>query len=230
MKKKAISLLCLILAISGGYFLWLKSVAPLVSVVMPVYNRENYVKEALDSILNQSFQDFEVIVVDDGSTDKTLSVLQEYAEKDSRIHVYAHEKNCGVGCARNTAQSHAIGKYLAIMDSDDVMVPQRLERQVRAMEENPDIDAISGRLVNLADPFEQTWAERPFEYRLSQPDNGFLVCLFFANCFGNAGSIIRHSFVKKHDIKYKEQIKVGEDYDYWLQMTVNDGTLAYMGD
>ena len=202
----------------------------MVSVVMPVYNRENYIKEALDSILNQSFQDFEVIVVDDGSTDKTPQILAEYAKKDSRIRVFTHEKNCGVGCARNTAQSHAIGKYLAIMDSDDVMVPQRLERQVRAMEENPDIDALTGRLVNLADPFEQSWAERPFEYHLSESEDGFLACLFFANCFGNVGAIIRHSFVEKHDIRYDTTLKVGEDYDYWLQMTIKGGALSYMGD
>ncbi len=229
MKKTGILWLGLILCVVGGYFLWLKR-EPMVSVVMPVYNRENYVKEALDSVLNQSFQDFEIVVVDDGSTDKTPQILAQYAEKDNRIRVFTHETNCGVGCARNTAQSHANGKYLVIMDSDDVMVPQRLERQVRAMEENPDIDALTGRLVNLADPFEQSWAERPFEYHISQPDNGFMVCLFFANCFGNVSSIIRHSFIKKHDIKYKEQVKVGEDYDYWLQMTINDGKLAYMKD
>ena len=227
--KKAL-FFCLIFGMAIGGFVWMKNRGPMVSVVMPVYNREAYVKEALDSILNQSFQDFEVVVVDDGSTDRTPQILAEYAEKDSRIRVITHEKNKGVGGARNTAQANAKGKYLAIMDSDDVMVPQRLERQVRAMEENPDVDAMTGRLVNLADPFEQAWAERPFEYHLSVRDDGLLVCFFFANCFGNVGSIVRRSFIVKHGIKYDETVKVAEDYDYWIQMTVNNARMGYLSD
>ena len=121
----------------GGYQIFSQFYVPTVSVVMPVYNREKLVADAIESVLNQTFTDFEFIIVDDGSTDNTMQILKAYAEKDKRIRLIAHDKNCGVGCGRNTAQRNARGQFLAIMDSDDIMSPTRLEKQVTVMQENP---------------------------------------------------------------------------------------------
>ena len=89
-----------------------------ISIVVPVYNVEKYLRQCLDSIINQTFKDFECICVNDGSTDKSLSILQEYANKDNRIKIIP-QKNIGLAGARNTALSVASGKYVLFVDSDD---------------------------------------------------------------------------------------------------------------
>lgn len=100
---------------------------PLVSVIVPVYNVERYLGECLESILGQTFRDFEVILVDDGSTDKSGSICDEYAEKDARIKVF-HQKNQGVSTARNFALSKVCGEYIIFCDSDDRIDPQMLQK------------------------------------------------------------------------------------------------------
>lgn len=204
----------------GGYFLR----PPTVSVVMPVYNREKMVGDAIDSILSQSFQDFELVIVDDGSKDKTLDVVRAYAKKDSRIKVVVHEKNCGVGCARNTAQKHARGKYLAIMDSDDIMAEDRLVRQVAAMEDHPELTVLNGRILKY-DEAEYKQKQKT-GYTLTNNGAAFPVCMFFTNCFANVSSMIRRDFIVKNNIRYDETLAVGEDYDYWMQIIFAGGKLA----
>ena len=110
---------------------------PIVSVVMPAYNVELYVEEAVRSILNQTFCDFEFIIVDDGSTDRTPEILRSFT--DPRIRLLFNEKNEGNYPARNRGCRLARGKYIAVMDADDVALPERLEKQVRFMEGNPDV-------------------------------------------------------------------------------------------
>lgn len=107
---------------------------PLVSVVMPAYNVENYVEEAVNSILNQTYPNFEFIIIDDGSTDRTPDILKKIA--DSRIRLLFSEKNEGNYPARNKGCRLAKGKYIAVMDADDIALPDRLAIQVKYMEEN----------------------------------------------------------------------------------------------
>src|SRR4051812_12460500 len=102
--------------------------APVVSVVMPTYNKGRYLREAIDSIRRQTFEDWELVIVDDGSTDDTAAVLATY--RDPRIKVHTLPANVGRSRARNIAIAHAKGCYIAICDSDDVSGPTRLERQV----------------------------------------------------------------------------------------------------
>lgn len=121
---------------------------PLVSVVMPAYNVEKYVEEAVRSILDQTFLDFEFIIVDDGSTDRTPEILRSFF--DSRIRLLFNETNEGNYPARNRGCRLARGKYIAVMDADDVAMPERLEVQVRFLEENPDVLLCGGayKLLN----------------------------------------------------------------------------------
>jgi len=100
---------------------------------MPVYNAELYLAEAVESILNQTFSEFEFIIIDDGSTDKSLSVLRSYAEQDERIKLVTRE-NKGIVTTRNELLSLARGKFFAIMDSDDISYPERLKRQLGVLE------------------------------------------------------------------------------------------------
>ena len=116
--------------------------APLVSVIMPVYNGELYLAEAIESILTQTFTDFEFLIVDDGSRDASAAIIRDYARRDSRIRFLQHERNLGPGAAQNTGFAVATGTYIANMDSDDISLPRRLEKQVRFLENHPQIGAL----------------------------------------------------------------------------------------
>ena len=104
----------------------------MVSVIMPAYNSEEYIRESIESVLVQTYSNWELLIVDDGSTDKTASIVQEY--KDIRIH-YLHQSNCGVAAARNHGIREARGRYVAFLDSDDLWLPEKLARQLQFMKE-----------------------------------------------------------------------------------------------
>lgn len=109
---------------------------PTVTVFIPVYNRERYVGAAIDSILAQTFSDYEILLIDDGSTDRGLDIMQAYT--DPRVRVFCNEKNLGQPRTRNIGLHLARGKYIALLDSDDVAHPQRLEKQVAFLDRHPD--------------------------------------------------------------------------------------------
>lgn len=112
---------------------------PVISVIVPVYNAEKYLRESLDSIVNQTYKNIEIILVDDGSTDGSSAICDEYADKDVRIKVY-HIPNGGVSNARNLGINNANGEYLMFVDSDDIILPYVVERAIKlALEHNADI-------------------------------------------------------------------------------------------
>ena len=115
---------------------------PRVSVVMPVYNSQKYLAEAIDSILAQTFGDFELLCVDDGSSDNSAAIIQSYAQRDSRVKLIQHEQNQGQAAAQNTGLAHARGAYFTLMDADDISLPQRLERQRRFLDCHAEIGAV----------------------------------------------------------------------------------------
>src|SRR5690625_6791695 len=110
-----------------------------ISVIMPAYNEERYIAESIQSILNQTFQDFELIIVDDGSTDKTFEIASSF--NDPRVKLYK-QQNSGPAAARNKALSLAKGKYIALQDADDRSKPERLEKQYDFLENNLDYIAV----------------------------------------------------------------------------------------
>ncbi|MCY3779184.1 MAG: glycosyltransferase family A protein [Chloroflexi bacterium] len=115
---------------------------PTVSVVMPVFNGEKYLAEAIDSILAQTLTDFELLVVDDASQDSSAQIIRSYQERDSRIRFYQLEQNLGAGAARNRGIEAASGDYIVFMDCDDVSLPQRLEKQATFLESHPQISLL----------------------------------------------------------------------------------------
>lgn len=110
---------------------------PTVSVIIPTYNRAHLIGRAIQSVLNQSYQDFEIIVVDDGSTDDTEEVIKEFQEQDKRIRCIRHEKNKGAAAARNTGITAAKGEYIAFQDSDDEWFSKKLEKQMNVFATAP---------------------------------------------------------------------------------------------
>lgn len=113
----------------------------MVSIIMPAYNSEKYIAEAIESVCNQSYKNWELLIVNDGSTDRTPDILNEYAENDDRIKVF-HKENAGVSSARNIALSHARGELVTFIDSDDVYHPNRLERMVQIFDLYPVCDFV----------------------------------------------------------------------------------------
>jgi len=123
----------------------------MITVVMPAYNAEKYIAEAIESILNQTFQDFEFIIVNDGSTDNTLKIIQQYAPQDRRIRIVQID-HVGTGAAKNAGVEVAKSDWIAMMDADDISLPQRLEKQVQAAQKYPDVVVwgVKGYNINCA--------------------------------------------------------------------------------
>lgn len=107
---------------------------PMVSIIVPVYNAQQYIRRCVDSILNQEYTDFELLLIDDGSTDSSGEICDEYAQKDTRIRV-VHKENSGVSDSRNLALDYATGKYIQFLDSDDWITPDATRLLVRSAEE-----------------------------------------------------------------------------------------------
>ncbi len=125
--------------------------SPKISVVMPVYNREKYVRAAIESIIGQTYTNWEFIIVDDGSTDKTLEILQEYANQDKRIKILQNGENQGIAFSRNRGVQASSGKYIAVMDSDDISFPKRLATEVEFMESHPQVVVVGSSSINIDD-------------------------------------------------------------------------------
>lgn len=117
---------------------------PVVSLVMPVYNGEKHLREAIESILRQTFTDFELLVVDDASTDNTPSIIREYADVDPRVVYLKNRNGKGIAGGLNTGLQTAQGKFIARADADDINRPERLEEQVRFLQEHPEIVLVGG--------------------------------------------------------------------------------------
>lgn len=180
---------------------------PLVSIVIPVHNGEKYVKEAIDSCINQTYRDIEIIVVDDASTDNTLNILKEYGEK---ITVLPVEKQNGLGNVINIGIRRSKGKYIARMDADDIMYPTRIEKQVKYLESNPNCVAIGGQ-IDIIDEDSNITGHR--EYAVEDKDikkNRFLF-----QPFAHPAVTLRKSTVEEIGLYPEDMWKV-EDVKFFL--------------
>ncbi len=139
---------------------------PLVSVIMPVYNGERFLEQAIESILEQSYRQLELIIINNGSTDNTATILAAYAQKDRRITILFHPEPLGHAgeAASNLASRHAKGKYIAKLDADDVAVPNRIEKQVVFLETNPAIFLV-GSYLELIDSHSRSVGIRRYPLR-----------------------------------------------------------------
>jgi len=184
---------------------------PLVSVVMPAYNSEKYISEAIESILNQTFKDFEFIIINDGSTDSTPNIIDKYARLDKRIIVLNNEKNLNIAESRNRGVEIAKGKYIATMDSDDRALPDRLKNQLEFLESNKDI-AISIGNINIMD------GKGVFQYTRNYPvaDKDIRSKVYRFNPFPNPTIMCRREVYEKNG-KYNNAYVPIDDFDFWLR-------------
>ena len=184
--------------------------APMVSVVMPVYNTAPYLAEAIDSILEQSLEDFEFIIIDDGSSDASGKILDMYQESDDRIHV-VHQENSGLAVSLNVGLRAARGKYIARMDGDDISLPERFAKQVEFMDNHPDVGVCGTAFMQFGDRTGVSWTMTDPEEIKSR--------LMFWPCIGHPTVMMRHELIIKENLYYNTQFKQSEDHELWLRFS-----------
>jgi len=187
---------------------------PKISVLMPAYNAEKYIGEAIESILNQTFKDFEFIVIDDCSTDKTWEIIQKYAANDLRIRFFKNEKNLKLSLTLNKGIDLCRSQYVARMDADDFSYPDRLEKQYNFMENNPEV-GISGGSMNVCDQFLNVRSVR--NYNLT--DEEIRKHIFRYSPFCHPLVIIRKAVFDKVG-KYDTNFNPAEDYELYFRIGV----------
>ena len=180
---------------------------PLVSILMPIYNTAPYLREAMDSMLSQTFTDFELIVLDDCSPDNAEEILATY--NDSRIVRYKGEKNVGLSNVLNKGIDMARGKYIARMDSDDISMPNRLQVQVDYLEQHPEIDLVSVGM-QLFGAKEEVWI------REQNPEKVKINALFHSPVL-HASSVWRKESFERHSLRFCQDMVPAEDYDLWVR-------------
>jgi glycosyltransferase involved in cell wall biosynthesis len=194
-----------------------------ISVIIPTYNLGQYLPKAIDSVLSQTYQDFEVVVVDDGSTDATAQVVKEYCVRYPDKIRYFYQENSGVSAARNVGIEHAKGEFLKFLDSDDFIYPQQLELQMESLvREDADISFTNYERIYL-NGFKAVIKLRKSDYGLISLING------------KFGPI--HAFLVRKDAVIKaggfdEDLNIKEDDDLWLRILISGAkvvTVDYMG-
>ena len=182
---------------------------PLVTVFIPMYNAQKYIGECIDSILAQTYTNFEIVVIDDGSTDRSAAVVEAY--QDTRIHLYRNNGNRGIPYTRNWGLDLAKGKYLAIMDADDIASPRRLEISVDYLERHPECRIVGGMCNYIQ---EGKICRPPGQIRRSECQN---YCSLFRSPINNSSAMMDMEFIRTYGIRYNEKYFVAQDYDFFVQ-------------
>ena len=188
---------------------------PKISVVMSVYNGEAYLEEAIESVRNQTFGDWELIVVNDCSADSTGEILAGFASKDRRIKVYTNEVNLRLPASLNKAVSLCSGKYIARMDADDICLPYRLEKQYDFMEKHRDVSLSSCRFMTLKNG---VYASGGAGGRCD--NNALRAMLLVSNPILHPGVIARADVMR--DLNYDETLTCTEDLELWTRMAMEN--------
>lgn len=188
--------------------------SPIISVVIPAYNAEHTLCEAIESILEQTFQHFEIIVIDDCSTDDTYSLMENYAKLDSRVRIYRNDKNLGIAGNRNKGLSIVCGKYLVWQDADDISYPKRLAVQLNFMEENPSVGIVGGDM-DIFNGLSIT-AKRVYP----RDDAGIRKCIFRFSPIAQPAAMIRMEVYKSVG-NYDLKLPPAEDLDMTFRIGEN---------
>lgn len=183
-----------------------------ISIIIPAYNTQAYLAQALDSVLAQSFTDFEVLVVDDASTDGTFRLAASYAKRDSRIRCFQNPANCGVSDARNFGISQARYDWIAFLDSDDLWAADKLQRQVALLQARPDAG-----LCYTGVCYSFGWA--PEGVAVHVPETVVLGQLLKSNVIPCSSVLVRRELVLA--VPFQHDADAHEDYLLWLRLLQN---------
>lgn len=188
---------------------------PKVTVIMPLYNAKKYVREAMDCILNQTFKDFEFLIIDDCPTDGTLDIVNQI--QDNRIRIIHNGKNQGIAYSRNRGLAEAKGEYIALMDDDDLTPLDRLEREVSFLDDYPEIGVIGGNIEMISENGEKKTKPillktRPEEIRSE---------MMFSCPMANSSTMFRKSILDDFKIAYRNDMFGMEDFRFWVEMSLH---------
>lgn len=186
---------------------------PSVSVIMPVYNGELYVRKAIDSLLKQTFTDFELIIINDGSTDRSMEIIESF--NDPRILIIKNIKNTGLSAVRNQGLSAARCEFIAILDCDDIALPERLYTQKHFLDNHPSI----GLLGTAVDLIDETGKKKGVRWKSEMTVDELRIALLFHNRFAQSSIMLRKSILRQEI--YREGYAPAEDYDLWLRLAKN---------
>lgn len=198
----------------------------LISIIMPSFNSEKYISHAIISVVSQTFQDWELIVVDDNSTDSSIEVISEFCRKDSRIKLTKLAKNSGAAVARNKAIETAKGRYIAFLDSDDQWLPTKLEEQLKFMQDNG--YAFSYTAYNKVNSNGDILSEMGVPYKLQYSDllkKCEIGCLTAMYDTSKLGKIYMPSIRKRQDLGLWLKILKNTPYAYGLNKVLASYTL-----
>jgi glycosyltransferase involved in cell wall biosynthesis len=182
---------------------------PKVTVLLPVYNASLFLKEAIESVLAQTFTDFELLIINDGSTDRSEEIILSYS--DSRIRYEKNETNLRLIATLNKGIDLAKGEFIARMDADDICMPSRLEKQVAYMDANPDVGVLGTWVHTLG-------LEKDYQVRFKQGHDEIRFRLFLSNYIHHPTVLLRRSVLVDHNVKYGDYLHI-EDYEMWVRMS-----------
>jgi glycosyltransferase involved in cell wall biosynthesis len=185
---------------------------PSLSVIMPVYNRAAYLKQSIESVLNQSFRDFEFIIIDDGSNDGSVDIIQSF--KDERIRFYRNSENRGIVYSRNRGLAKAQGKYVAMFDSDDIALADKFEKQIHFLEQNPEY-VMCGTWVKWVDENGEPTGEK---WKLPAAPKEIPAIMLFRNYFVQPTVVIRRDAIPEGG--YSEGFDIVEDSKMWFDVSL----------
>ncbi|HYO79366.1 MAG TPA: glycosyltransferase family A protein [Thermoanaerobaculia bacterium] len=186
---------------------------PRVTILMPVYNGERFLEEAIASVFAQDFGDFELVIVNDGSTDRTASMLADWAAREPRIVLVQLEANSGIPVALNHGLAVARGEYIARHDADDVFVSGRLRAQIAALDADPNITLVSCRYHIIDADGRRVWTMSRVE-----PPEVTAYLLHFSNAIGGHGQVMFRRDLVRAIGGYNEVFGLSEDYDLWTRL------------
>lgn len=188
---------------------------PTVSIIIPSYNYGRFIGRALNSVLSQSYQDYEIIIVDDASTDDTKDVVGKY--NDPRIRYIVHPVNCGPSKARNTGIEASKGRYIAFLDSDDIWMPEKIESQIGLFQNGPDnLGVVYTNMKVCDETTSKTFSTHFFAYR-----GKVLQSLLEVNHVGNSGVMIKKECFAKAGL-FDVSMRLCEDWDMWIRVACFD--------
>lgn len=183
---------------------------PLVSVLMPCYNAAAFLSEAMNSILTQTYTNFEVVAIDDCSTDNTREILYDFAKLDKRVKVFENAENLKLIRTLNKGVDLCSGKYIARMDSDDICIPERLEKEVAFLEENEDYGIVSTQFSTF-----RTGSKKLYPYKNPTKDEELRAYLLFKSGICHPASMIRKTVFTELGLKFEAEYLHVEDYAFW---------------
>ena len=188
---------------------------PLVSVVIACYNTEKYIEEAVQSILTQTYQNLEIIIIDDGSSDDSYTILLRISKEDKRIRLFRNEQNIKTARTTNKAIKLCDGEFIAIMDADDICTPTRIEKQVKFLQENRNIGVLGTGLILIKLNKKLKSIKKP------ALNEDIKTLLFFENAIHHSNAMFNIAVVKKEWIKYDERFYIIQDYNLWVDLMIN---------